>query len=67
MPLNGFAAFWNSSSATDVITNLAGTKLKLPLVTDMDPVEINSFALHILLMAISPTELWSQETWNRWV
>ena len=62
LPLNGVAAFWDSSAATDVITNLAGKKFKLPLVTDMDPVEINSFALHILLMAIAPTEVWSQET-----
>jgi hypothetical protein len=60
-PLNGIAAFWGSSAATDVITNLAGKTFKLPLVTDMNPVEINSFALHILLMAIAPTEVWSQE------
>jgi len=61
LPLNGVAAFWASSAATDVITQLAGKKFKLPFVTDMDPIEVNSFSLHILLMAISPTEVWSQE------
>ena len=62
LPLNGVGAFWDSTAGTDVITNLAGKKFTLPFVTDMAPVEINSFALHILLIALSPTETWSMDT-----
>ena len=36
-----------------------GQKLKIPN-TDLDDVELNSFAIHLLLSALAPSDVWSQ-------
>jgi hypothetical protein len=57
-PLNGVASFWDSPTTADNVASLAGQSLSVPGIDK--PLELNSFALHILLMALAPAEVWNQ-------
>jgi hypothetical protein len=61
-PLNGVSSFWDSPTTADKIASLAGLSVAVVAVPGIDePLELNSFALHILLMALAPAEVWDQE------
>lgn len=58
LPLTGVAAFWDDPVSARQIADLAGGEFRVPLIgTD---VELNSFALHLMLMAIAPSDVWNQ-------
>jgi hypothetical protein len=63
IPLNGIGAFWSDPRTPQVISALTGQVLHVPIIGN--DVEINSFALHLLLMALSPSEVWSQADLER--
>jgi hypothetical protein len=58
-PLNGVASFWDSPTTADKVASLAGQSISMPGIDK--PLELNSFALHILMMAIAPSEIWTQD------
>jgi hypothetical protein len=58
-PLNGIASFWDSATTTDLVASSTGQSINVPGIDK--PLELNSFALHILLMALAPAEVWDQE------
>lgn len=63
IPLNGIAAFWSDSHTPQIISSLTGQVLHVPIIGN--DVKINSFALHLLLMALSPSEVWTQTDLER--
>lgn len=56
--LNPIATFWDDPATPSAVEKLTGQTLKLPN-TDLD-VELNSFAVHLLLSALAPGDVWSQ-------
>lgn len=60
--LKPLAAFWDSPDTARAVAELAGKKLDIPRIGDF---ALNSFALHILLMSLAPSEVWSQEELER--
>jgi hypothetical protein len=58
LPLNGIASFWDSPSTASSVERLAGGSIQVPLLGQ--DLELNSFSLHILLMALAPSEVWDQ-------
>lgn len=56
--LRPIAAFWDDTETPLQISRLAGRTLRVPVVGH--DAELNSFALHIMLMAIAPSDVWSQ-------
>lgn len=52
--LNDIGSLWASQATQALIEKSVGKKVNL-LVTE---VELNSFALHIMLMALAPTDVW---------
>ena len=59
--LNGVGAFWDAPSTPKLTARLTGRELRVPAVSDR-PVELNSFALHIILTAIAAQDgVWSQD------
>src|SRR5262249_50803563 len=56
-------AFWDSNQTPDRIAQLTGQSIHIPLINR--DFELNSFALHILLMALSPSEVWSRDELER--
>ena len=63
LPLNGVAAFWDSHTTPELVAQLTGEEINIPIMDIR--VALNSFALHILLMALSPTEVWTQTELER--
>ena len=57
LPLNGIAAFWDDDGTPATIARLAGQSFHFPFIGS---IALNSFALHIMLMALAPSEIWSQ-------
>lgn len=58
LPLTGVAAFWDDPVTARQIGDLAGREFHVPIIGN--EVELNSFALHLMLMAIAPSDVWSQ-------
>jgi hypothetical protein len=58
LPLTGIASFWDDPVTARQVANLAGRSLRVPII-DTD-VELNSFALHLMLTAIAIGDVWSQ-------
>jgi hypothetical protein len=54
--LNPLAAFWDNTG--EDAAEILRTRINIPLLGEQT---INSFAAHILLMAIAPSDIWSQE------
>ena len=50
---------WDDPATARQIENLAGREFTIPII-GVD-VELNSFALHIMLTALAPADVWSQE------
>jgi hypothetical protein len=59
LPLNGIATFWDDSDTPATIAQSTGQTIHVPVINKN--IELNSFALHIMLMALSPSEVWSQD------
>jgi len=59
LPLAGIAALWDDPATSRQIENLAGREFTIPIIGET--VELNSFALHIMLTALAPADVWSQE------
>lgn len=57
-PLTAIASFWDDPVTARQVADLAGREFHLPFVESK--IELNSFALHILLMAIAHGDVWSQ-------
>lgn len=58
LPLTSVAAFWDDPVTARQIADLAGREFRVPIIGT--EVELNSFALHLMLMAIAPSDVWSQ-------
>jgi hypothetical protein len=58
LPLNAVGAIWADSDFINLIKEHAGETITIPVI-DKD-IEINAFALHIMLMALAAQEAWSQ-------
>jgi hypothetical protein len=58
LPLNVIAAFWDDDNTAKTIADLTGKKITIPYLGK--DIELNAFALHILLMALAPSEIWDQ-------
>lgn len=58
--LNPVAAFWDNVG--DEAAQLLQTKVSIPLLGEQ---AINSFAAHIMLMAIAPTEIWTKQQFEK--
>jgi hypothetical protein len=58
--LKPIASFWDDSTTPSTIETLTGQSLKIPN-TDLDDVELNSFAVHVLLSALAPGDVWRQK------
>lgn len=58
-PLNGIGAFWDTNHTPETIARLIGRKLAIPVI-DFEA-DLNSFALHIMFMALAPSKVWSQK------
>ncbi|HUY32798.1 MAG TPA: hypothetical protein VMV69_08450 [Pirellulales bacterium] len=58
IPLNAVAALWSDSTTPATIAELAGRTLHVPIINK--DFELNSSALHLLLMALSASEVWTQ-------
>jgi len=58
VPITGIASFWDSPKTATSVQQLAGASIRLPVVNE--ELELNSFALHILLMSMAPSEVWEQ-------
>ncbi len=63
LPLTPVAAFWDDPVTARQIAVLAGREFRIPVVNQ--EVELNSFALHIMLMALAPGDVWSQSELER--
>lgn len=63
VPLTPVAAFWDDPVTARQVADLAGRKFRIPLINQ--GIELNSFALHILLMALAPGDVWSQSELER--
>jgi hypothetical protein len=59
LPLTGIAALWDDPATARQIESLAGREFTIPIIGE--GVELNSFALHIMLTALAPANVWSQE------
>jgi hypothetical protein len=59
MRLTGVAALWDDPATARQIENLAGREFTIPIIGET--VELNSFALHIMLTALAPADVWNQE------
>jgi hypothetical protein len=59
LPLTGVAAFWDDPISARQIGDLAGRTVFIPIINES--VELNSFALHLLLTAIAPGDVWNQQ------
>jgi hypothetical protein len=58
-PLTGIAAVWDDPVTAKLIESLAGQEFIVPIIDQK--VKLNSFALHIILTALAPADVWSQE------
>lgn len=58
MKLKSVAGFWDSRTTAKEAERLIGRSFKLPLLNE--EVELHSFALHILLMSLAPSDVWNQ-------
>ena len=56
VPLRGIAAFWDDSATPNALAQLVGKRLSVPAVGE---ISLNSFALHIVLTAVAPSEVWT--------
>jgi hypothetical protein len=56
-PLNVVAAFWDSSLTPVILVPLIGLELPGPAG---EPISLHSYALHLLLMSIATSRVWSQ-------
>ena len=63
LTLTPVAAFWDDPVTARQVADLAGREFRIPLINQ--DVELNSFALHILLMALAPGDVWSQSELER--
>jgi hypothetical protein len=63
LPLDPIAAFWDSSLTPLALENVIGLSLPIPVLGE--DVQLNAFAIHILLMALSSGEVWSQAELER--
>ena len=58
-PLTPIAALWDDRQTARTIADLAGQEFKIPLLNQK--MELNSFSLHIMLMALAPVDVWNQD------
>lgn len=58
LPLTPVAAFWDDPVTARQVADLAGREFSIPGLPL--PIELNSFALHIVLMAVAHGDVWSQ-------
>ncbi|MGK7953673.1 MAG: hypothetical protein AB4063_00170 [Crocosphaera sp.] len=63
--LNGIASFWDNSGdeAADILQTKIELKFTIPIIGEVSlgEIEVNSFAAHILLMAIAPSNIWTKK------
>lgn len=59
LPLNGVASFWDAPWTAKQVADLTGRSLKIPIINK--ELQLNSFAIHQLLMALAPSDVWSQD------
>jgi hypothetical protein len=59
LPLTPIAAFWDDHQTARTVSDLAEQEFRVPLL--YQKVELNSFALHIILMTLATAEVWSQK------
>ncbi|MEO0900427.1 MAG: hypothetical protein AAFY71_28720 [Bacteroidota bacterium] len=64
LPLNGVASFWDNSGdeAAVILQTSIDLKFDIPVIGEVSlgEIEVNSFAAHIILMAIAPSDIWTK-------
>ena len=57
--LNGIGGFWDDHTTPKRIAALTGKSITIPVVEK--ELALNSFSLHILLMALAPSNVWTRD------
>ena len=62
--LNGIAAFWDSGESAKLLYAATGESISIPLLGSWE-IDINAFSVHMILMSLCSSTVWSQEELER--